>query len=368
MIPLFDLKRLLQKHELELNLVFNECLKEAKFINGPQVKILERQLCEYLGVSNTIGVSSGTDALLSIFMSLGTKEGEEILVTPFTFAASATSIMRAGFRPVFADLAKGSFVPSIEEYEAALTPKTKGILAVHLFGEPNNLTELREFCDAKDLFLIEDCAQAMGTKWRDKHVGNVGDASAFSFFPAKNLGCFGDGGCITTNDPELATKLKMIRAHGSATKYNHEILGGNFRLDTLQAAILSVLLPQLDGWVVKRKEHAEYYAENLSDIEPLILPQHVRGHSWNQYTIRTNKRDELKKYLDDRSIGNAVYYPKALQHQKVFQNRWILSTQHLPEAEKRCTEVLSLPVYPGLTREEQDIVIATIREFYKRCV
>jgi dTDP-4-amino-4,6-dideoxygalactose transaminase len=367
MIPFFDLHRVLQKHESKLTSAFKECLDSAKFINGPQVGSLEDRLAVYLRASNVIGVSSGTDALLAIFMALDLNQvecniyGAKILVTPFTFAASATSIMRAGSRPVFVDLAKDSFYPSIDQYSAALTSKTKGILAVHLFGEPANLTELKEFCKTKNLFLIEDCAQAMGTKWNGHHVGSVGDAAAYSFFPAKNLGCFGDGGAVTTNNDELAEKIRMIRSHGSKMKYTHEILGGNFRLDTIQAAILSVLLPELDDWIKKRTENADYYSEALENIEELTLPTHVAGHSWNQYTVQTTRRDSLKKWLDSHNIGNAIYYPHPLHQQKVFKTQ-----QSLPEAEKRCKNVLSLPIYPGLQREEQDFIISKIEDFFKR--
>ena len=369
MIPFFDLQRVLQKHTQKLTTVFRECLDGAQFINGPPVTTFEQQLASYLNVSHAIGVSSGTDALTAIFMALSLElnradcliHGAKILVTPFTFAASATSITRAGLRPAFVDLAKDSFYPSVDQYAAAITSKTKGILAVHLFGEPANLTELKEFCKVKKLFLVEDCAQAMGTKWNDQHVGSIGDAAAYSFFPAKNLGCFGDGGAVTTNNEELAEKVRMIKSHGSKIKYTHEILGGNFRLDTIQAAILSVLLPELGGWIKKRTENAEYYSKALKGIEQLKLPTHVPGHSWNQYTIRTSRRDRLKEWLDNHKIGNAIYYPYPLHRQKVF------NSQHfLPEVEKRCKNVLSLPIYPGLKRKEQDFIINKIEEFFKR--
>ena len=361
MIPLFDLHRVLQENTKELKLAFEESLEDARFINGPQVQKLEEQLSEYLGVSRVVGVSSGTDALLAIFMSLGLAPGDEILVTPFTFVASATSIVRAGLKPVFVDLAEDSFHPSLEGYEAAITSKTRGLLAVHLFGEPNNLTKLKEYCKIRDIIMIEDCAQAMGSKWNNKYVGTYGDASAFSFFPAKNLGCFGDGGCVATNNNNLVEKIKMVKSHGSKVKYEHEILGGNFRLDTLQASILSVLLPSLDNWIEKRRQNAERYSDALGGIEELKLPRHTVGHSWNQYTIRTKRRDRLKEWLDSRSIGNAIYYPKALHQQKVFN-----LDQSLPKAERTCKEVLSLPIYPGLQKKEQGTVISAIKDFFKR--
>lgn len=361
MIPLFDLGRLLNHLSPKIKETFSRCLEETKFINGPDVKKFEDELSNYLNVSDVIGVSSGTDALLASFLSLGLKKGDEILVSSFTFAASATSIIRAGLTPVFVDLDVNSFHPSLKQYKTAKTAKTRGILAVHLFGEPNNLTELKEFCDNEKLILIEDCAQSLGSEWKNKKVGTYGDISTFSFFPAKNLGCFGDGGAVATSRDDLAEKVKMIRGHGCKSKYEHEILGGNFRLDTIQAAILSILLPELDNWLEKRRNNALYYSENLKDIEQLRLPTDVLGHSWNQYTLSLKKRDDLKLWLDKHTIGNAVYYPKALHHQKVFNTQ-----QVLPEAEKRCKEVISLPIYPGLLSSERDIVVEIVRDFFKR--
>jgi dTDP-4-amino-4,6-dideoxygalactose transaminase len=362
MIPLFDLRRLLIDIEPNIKLAFEKCLNEAKFINGPEVRVFESKLAEYMGIRYVNGVSNGTDALLASFMALNLNKGDEILVTPFTFVASATSIVRAGLKPVFVDLAEDSFHPSIEAFDAAMTPKTRGILAVHLFGEPSNdLQKLREYCDIKKIFLIEDCAQAMGTTWKGDHVGTYGHISTFSFFPAKNLGCFGDGGAVATHSQDLAERVKKIRSHGSKIKYEHEILGGNFRLDTIQAAILGELLPELDSWLAKRKDNAEYYTECFRNLKQVKLPKHTDGHSWNQYTLRTDKRDELKKWLDTHQIGNAIYYPKALHKQKVFD-----CDISLPEAEKRCNEVLSLPIYPGLSEEERDIIVETVINFFTR--
>ena len=360
MIPLFDLRRVLEKHKTELSLALKECLEEAKFINGPPVKVFEDQLSQYLGVSNTVGVSSGTDALLAIFMALNPNTGDEIIVTPFTFIASATSILRAGFTPVFADLSPNSFHPSLEQVDAVRTHKTKGILAVHLFGEPNNLIEMRQYCEANDLWLIEDCAQSLGSTHAGQKVGSFGHASAFSFFPAKNLGCLGDGGAVTTNNDELADKIKIIKSHGTKIKYHCETIGGNFRLDTIQAAALSVLLPQLDGWILKRQQNATLYLEELEGLPGLKLPRPTPGHSWNQFTLRTQYRDSLKKTLDEKKIGNAVYYPVPLHKQKVFN-----LDVTLREAEERCSEVISIPVYPGLLEQEQEKIIDTIKHFFR---
>ena len=335
-------------------------MEHGRFINGPEVKKLEEELKTFLATSNCIGVSSGTDALLTALMALNLEEGDEVLVTPFTFVASATSIVRAGLKPVFVDLAENSFHPSIKEYEAAWTDRTRGVLFVHLFGEPGDLTEIKSLCDERGAFLVEDCAQSMGSRFKNGNlVGTYGDVGTFSFFPAKNLGCFGDGGAVVTDNDILAQKIRMIRVHGSKIKYKHELLGGNFRLDTIQAAFLSVLLPELDNWIEKRRQNAQYYLENLQNIENLMLPMTCEGHSWNQFTLRTSKRDHLKNYLDACKIGSAIYYPIPLHRQKIFEEG-----VKLPNAEKICNEVISIPVYPGLRADERTHVVTKIRNFY----
>jgi dTDP-4-amino-4,6-dideoxygalactose transaminase len=360
MIPLFDLTRTYKKSQLKLLEAYKKCVEHGRFINGPEVKKLEEELKTFLATSNCIGVSSGTDALLTALMALNLEEGDEVLVTPFTFVASATSIVRAGLKPVFVDLAENSFHPSIKEYEAAWTDRTRGVLFVHLFGEPGDLTEIKSLCDERGAFLVEDCAQSMGSRFKNGNlVGTYGDVGTFSFFPAKNLGCFGDGGAVVTDNDILAQKIRMIRVHGSKIKYKHELLGGNFRLDTIQAAFLSVLLPELDNWIEKRRQNAQYYLENLQNIENLMLPMTCEGHSWNQFTLRTSKRDHLKNYLDACKIGSAIYYPIPLHRQKIFEEG-----VKLPNAEKICNEVISIPVYPGLRADERTHVVTKIRNFY----
>jgi dTDP-4-amino-4,6-dideoxygalactose transaminase len=353
-VPLFDMTRIIKPCRNELVKVFDDSLDHCKFINGDLVDSLENDMQDYLGVENFIGVSSGTDALLSIFISLGLEPGDEILVTPFTFIASATSILRAGLKPVFVDVSEDGFLPTIDNYQEALTPRTRGILAVHLFGEPNDMSALSRFCEDNYLMLIEDCAQSFGSSWENKHTGTYGVASAFSFFPAKNLGCFGDGGGIATNDKIVAGNIQSIKSHG-----NSKFLGGNFRLDSLQASILSVLLPKVSQWNIKRRENAFAYQSNLDDIGGLLLPSDVEGHSWNQYTVRSGERDELKEYLKDCGIETAIYYNKPLHKHELFN-----TDKPLKNAEKRCKEVLSLPVYPGLAFEERSYIIESILKFY----
>ena len=276
-------------------------------------------------------------------------------MVPPVFCASASSILRAGLRPVFVDVASDSFHPSLSELKDAWTEKTKAVLFVHLFGEPEDLTEIKKFCNNNGAYLVEDCAQSFGST-----AGREGIASAYSFFPAKNLGCLGDGGAAATNDEKLAKEIEKIRFHGCAKKYVYETLGGNFRLDTLQAGFLSVLLEESDSWIERRRDNAFYYSDNLADIDELILPRDCSGHAWNQYTLRTARRDELKKFLDEKKIGNAVYYPIPLHHsENIFG-----TTRGLPNTEKRCKEVLSIPIYPGLKKLERELVVKAIKEFF----
>ena len=252
-------------------------------------------------------------------------------------------------------MATDSFHPSYDTIKDAWTENTRGVLFVHLFGEPEDLSEVKKLCDKRGAVLIEDCAQSYGSS-----AGRTGLASAYSFFPAKNLGCLGDAGAVTTNDLELAERIKMIRMHGSKVKYSYEVLGGNFRMDTIQAGFLNVLLEHVDSWIEKRRENAIYYNSRLGGIRELVLPDTCEGHAWNQYTVRTGRRDALKDYLDSNKIGNAIYYPIPLHNSSgIFGHGNILS-----ETDKRCKEVLSIPVYPGLERPEREVVVDKIKEFF----
>ena len=354
-IPLFDLSRLIEEHRADLVSTFERCIDHSRFIMGPEVEIFEDTFSKKVGAKHCISSSSGTDALLSIFMALDLEPGSEILVPSFTFIASASSIIRAGLKPVFVDLAKDSFHPSYDTLKDAWTENTRGVLFVHLFGEPEDLSEIKELCDENGAVLIEDCAQSYGSS-----AGRTGLASAYSFFPAKNLGCLGDGGAVTTDDAEFSRKLKVIRSHGSAVKYNYKALGGNFRMDTIQAGFLSIFLEHVDTWIEKRRENAAHYSNCLGGIKGLVLPGDCEGHAWNQYTVRAERRDALKDHLDNNKIGNAVYYPIPLHNSRdIFGSGNILS-----ETDKRCDEVLSIPIYPGLKDTEREIVISKIKEFF----
>lgn len=364
-VPLFDLKRLIHPRKEDFTNAFNRCVEHSYFVNGPEVSELEESLQEYLKTKHVVGVSSGTDALIATLMASGLKSPDEVLVTSFTFVASATSILLAGLKPVFVDVAPDSFHPSLEEIKEAKTPRTRALIYVHLFGEPNELTEIKEYCDKEGITLIEDCAQSFGSKFDDgSHVGTTGAASCFSFFPAKNLGCFGDGGAIITESDEYKSKLMMIRNHGSDTRYYNDILGSNFRLDTIQAAMLLLLMGDIDEWIEMRKRHASVYLKELNSTT-IKLPPIKENHSWNQFTLRVKDRDNFKEYLDSRNIGNAVYYPVPNHRQKVFSH--LISNEDLtkyPNTDKLCKEVISLPVYPGLTSQEQEEVIRAVNKYY----
>jgi dTDP-4-amino-4,6-dideoxygalactose transaminase len=364
-VALFDLARVLAPHRDALHAALDRCLGHATFVLGKEVSAFEQLLRDYTGHGHAVGLSSGTDSLLATFLALVTlgrvQPGDEVLVPSFTFIASATSILRAGLKPVFVDLAPGSFLPGRAQYEAKWTLRTKGILNVHLFGEPQPLDDIAALCRDRGAVLVEDCAQAIGARdSTGRHVGHAGVAACFSFFPAKNLGALGDGGATVTNDAELAAMLRAKRQHGFAVRYRADSLGGNFRIDALQAAFLQVLLPQLDGWLTTRCAHAKAYSaafEGLGARGPdvVVLPAQVPGHAWNQYVIRTPRRNAVEAVLQGAGIGSAVYYPSGLHQQGVFG-----LDERLPATERACEEVIALPVYPGLRADERERVVATV--------
>lgn len=367
-VPLFDLARVLEPLRPQLHAALERCLTHGVFVLGQEVSAFERDFAAYTGASQVIGVSSGTDALLLTFMALesrGFEPGDEVLCTPFTFIATATSVLRAGLRPVFVDLAPGKFYPDVAQFEAAWTPRTRAVLNVHLFGEPQPLADLAALCAARGAVLVEDAAQAHGARLSDgRSVGRQGIAGTFSFFPAKNLGALGDGGAVITDDAELGQRIREKRQHGGAVRYQFNHLGGNFRLDALHAAFLQVLLPELDGWVARRRLTAQAYDHAFAAIgqDRLVPPAQTAGHAWNQYVVRTPHRNALKAHLDAAGIGTAVYYPTALHQLGALAAAE--PPAHLPETERACQEVLALPIYPGLREEERAQVIEAVVGFF----
>ncbi|HPR17506.1 MAG TPA: DegT/DnrJ/EryC1/StrS family aminotransferase [Candidatus Cloacimonadota bacterium] len=332
---------------------------------GPQVYEFEHDMEKFCDVAHAIGCASGTDAILLALLALGLGEGDEVITTPFTFFATAGTIYRAGARPVFVDAKPDTYNIDPDKIEVAITPRTKAIIAVHLFGQPAEMDKIMSIAQKHNLKVIEDNAQGVGAKYDGKTAGTIGDIGTLSFFPSKNLGAMGDGGMCLTNNTDLANKLFQLRVHGENPQYFHKWVGLNSRLDTLQAAVLLVKLRSLAKWSEARRKNADYYYQNMSDIKQIKLPViHPKAESiFNQFTLVAEDRDELLKYLRSQGIGCAVYYPLPLHLQECFS---YLNYQEgdFPVAEKLAKTVISIPVFSEITQEQQDHVIAKIREFY----
>jgi dTDP-4-amino-4,6-dideoxygalactose transaminase len=342
-------------------------IERDAYILGADVDAFEREIAAWLGLPHAIGVSSGTDALLAALMALDVRPGDEVITTPFTFFATAGAIARLGAVPVFVDIEPTSFNLDPACVDAAIGPRTKAIVAVHLFGRAADLGRLSAVAERAGIPIIEDAAQAIGAEWDGKKVGGVGRIGCFSFFPAKNLGCLGAGGLVTTHDEDLAARLRRLRTHGGQKAYLHNEVGGNFRLDALQAAVLRVKLPLLESWTHARETHAARYDEGFrvaSLGERLIAPERGPGrHAYNQYVVRIGggRRDAVKAALQAASIGCAVYYPLALHQQPCFQAGARVAGS-MAETERATAEVLALPIAPGLTPEGQEQVVGVIAE------
>jgi dTDP-4-amino-4,6-dideoxygalactose transaminase len=381
-VPLLDLKAQYATLREEMRPVLDEVMESQYFINGPAVKELEAAVAEYCGTSDAVGVSSGTDALVASLMSLGIGEalpgcrsGEprectgpvEVVTTPYTFFATAGSIWRVGARPVFVDILPETFNINPELIEAAITDRTAAIMPVHLFGQMADMEAICEIAAKCDLPVIEDAAQAIGATRNDQKAGSVGTAGCFSFFPSKNLGGLGDGGMVTTNDADLAETLRQCRNHGSQPKYYHKWVGGNFRLDTLQAAGLLVKLRHLEDWHAGRRENAARYDELLSGVDEVATPVVADGNVsiFNQYVVRARRRDELRDHLKENGVGCEIYYPLSLHEQECFAELGY-EKGDFPESEKAAAETLALPIYSELTEEQLLYVAETIKSFYAK--
>ncbi|MGB7533669.1 MAG: DegT/DnrJ/EryC1/StrS family aminotransferase [Halobacteriota archaeon] len=369
-IPFLDLKRQYRSIKQEIDGAIQRVLESQQFILGQEVEEFERRMVEYCGVKHAVGVASGTDALLLSLKASGISGG--VITTPFTFFATAGAIHNAGATPVFADIEPDTYNINAEEVQKLLDSKSnkmiRAIIPVHLFGQAAEMDALMEIAEEHDLVVIEDAAQAIGEEYNGKKVGSM-TIGCFSFFPSKNLGGYGDGGLVTTNDDELADKIRTLRMHGAKPKYYHHVVGYNSRLDTIQAAILSAKLNHLEEWTDRRRDNAMFYSNALEDItdDKLELPQIAEGrkHIFNQYTIRVKngKRDNLKEFLEGQGIGTAVYYPLPLHLQPCFSFLGYKKGD-FPAAEKASKEVLSLPVYPELRKEEREHIIDKILEFF----
>ncbi len=368
-VPLLDLKAQYQTIRNEVLQTVERILDSQYFILGPEVEALEREIGDYCGARYAIGVSSGTDALLAALMAFKVGHGDEVITTPFTFFATVGSILRLGAKPVFVDIDRDTYNIDTKKLAKAFSQKTKAIIPVHLFGQSVDMNPVLDLAKKHGVPVIEDAAQAIGAKYMESSIGSLGDVGCFSFFPSKNLGGFGDGGIITTNDKSLADLLKQIRNQGSAIRYFHDILGGNFRLDSLQAAVLRIKLKRLDLWTEKRRSNAAYYTNRFFEtgVAPkyLIPPKVVfERHVFNQYVVRAKNRDSLKNFLQDNRIFTEIYYPKPMHLQECLGD-YRMDMGSFPVCESAATEVLALPIFPELTLVQKEYVVQKITEFYR---
>lgn len=369
-IAFLDLKAQYATIQSEILEAVTRVLDTQHFILGPEVERLEAEIGTFIGAEYAVSCASGSDALLLALMALGIDSGDEVITTPFTFGATAGSIARLKARPVFVDIDPATYNIDAARIEAAITPRTRALMPVHLFGQAADMDQILEIAARHQLPVIEDAAQAIGAKYNGKAVGALADFGCFSFFPSKNLGAAGDGGIITTNNKEWAERLKALRLHGCRKKYQYEFIGLNSRLDALQAAILRVKLRYLTAWTAGRKRNAERYRAMFGDAGlnavcamPLCSAQ--CDHVYNQFTVRAPERDELRKHLSTRGVSTEIYYPYPLHTERAYAYLGYKAGD-FPEAETAAKSVVSLPIYPELTEQQQWTVVGAIRDFYKQ--
>jgi hypothetical protein len=367
-IQMTDLKKQYESIKTEIDSAIKESLNECGFILGKQVSLLENTVANYSGTKYGIGVASGTDALILALAAIGIQKDDEVITTPFTFIATAEAVSRLGAKPVFCDIDPVTYNIDPKKIEAKITKKTKAIIPVHLYGLSCEMDDICAIAKKHNLKIVEDCAQSFGTEYKGKKTGSIGDCGCLSFFPAKTLGCYGDGGMIITNSEEYASRIKMLRNHGSSKKYYYGNHGYNSRLDTLHAAVLLVKMKYIDKWINKRIENAKHYNYLLSDIKTIVTPQigNDKKHSFNYYTIRItdDSRDKLQEYLKGKEIPTMIYYPLSLHLQDVYKELKYKSGD-FPVSEKTQNQVISLPMCPELDKATIETVVDSIKEFYK---
>lgn len=365
-VPLLDIQRQHGPLATEFNQAFNRILESGAFVLGKEVQDFEKSVADYIGVKHAIGISSGTDALLVSLMALDIGPGDEVLCPAFTFFGTAGSIARVGATPVWVDVDRDSFNIDLNDAAAKVSPATKAMIPVHLFGQACDMTALAAFAGKHGLAVIEDAAQAIGAEFEKRQVGGFTELGAFSFYPTKNLGGLGDGGLVTTNDDALAEKVIQLRNHGMHPKYVHNLIGGNFRLDALQAAFLNIKLSRLESWHSARAEHACFYFGALSQAKAFELPTALPGrrHVWNQFTlkVRDGRRDELRAFLAKKGIGSEIYYPIALDQQRCFEGVG-RGGETITVSHELADSVLSIPVFPEMTGAERDEVVSVLLDF-----
>lgn len=361
MIPIFDSKRQYEQIGAEAEKAVCEVMRSGCYILGPNVKALESELASYIGCKYTVALNSGTDALHVALRALNIGAGDEVITTAFTFVATAEAIGMVGAKPVFVDIDENTFNIDPKAIEAAITPKTKAIIPVHLYGQPCDMDAIMDIAHRHNLRVIEDCCQAIGALYKGKMVGTFGDIGCYSFYPTKNLGTMGDGGLCTVNSEELRDHLIALRNHGSMVRYHNDELGVNSRLDEIQAAILRIKAKHIDEWNKLRREHAAYYNELFANCSDVVTPSELDNTYcvYHQYTVKIPNRDEVHKMLGEAGIGAMLYYPIPLHFQKV--NAWLgMGKGSLPITEKNTECVISLPMFPELTKEEQQTVVNTV--------
>jgi dTDP-4-amino-4,6-dideoxygalactose transaminase len=368
-IPMLDLKAQYAQVKDEVEAALARVIASQHFINGPDVEGLEAELAAYCQAKHSIGVSSGSDALLVALMALDVGPGDEVLTTPYTFFATAGAIARLGARPIFADIDPVTFNIDPRHLAAQVTPRTRAIVPVHLFGQCADMDPILEVARKHHLPVIEDAAQAIGAEYKGRRAGSMGTAACFSFFPSKNLGALGDGGAVTTNDAALADKIKLLRGHGSHPKYFHKVVGGNFRLDTIHAAVLRVKLKYLDGWTAGRQQGGAYYTEAFTRFglegRGAVTPRAVQSrHIFNQYVVRFEDREAMREHLKSHRIGTEVYYPLPMHLQECFA--YLNHKQgEFPESERAATTSLALPMFPELTNTQRERVVSTVASHFQ---
>lgn len=373
-IQMVDLHGQYMKIKPEIDKGIQEVIDTCAFINGPQVKEFAKELERYSGAKHVITCANGTDALQIALMALGLKPGDEVIVPAFTYVASAEVIGLLGLTPVMVDVDPRTFNVTAENIKKAITPRTKAIIPVHLFGQSCDMEPIMRLAKENGLYVIEDNAQAIGAVYTfsdgtKKHTATIGTIGCTSFFPSKNLGCYGDGGAIFTDDDALAEKLRMIANHGQRVKYHHSVIGCNSRLDTIQAVVLNAKLPHLDEYCAARKAAADYYTAKLKDVKGILVPEELPAstHVYHQYTLQVldGRRDELKDFLASKGIPAMIYYPLPLQKQDAFKNI-TRAAESLEISQQLADSVLSLPIHTELTHEQQDVIIGAVKEFFNR--
>ncbi|GLC82507.1 DegT/DnrJ/EryC1/StrS family aminotransferase [Lacrimispora brassicae] len=395
-IKILDLTRQYKAIQTEIEEAVCEQMRSGVFVGGKAVTDFEKKFAEYIGVKHAISLNSGTDALIVVLKALGIKEGDEVITTPFTFFATAETIAMIGAKPVFVDVEEDTYNINLEKIEEKITERTKAILPVHIFGQPVDMEKVEEIANKHNLVVIEDACQAVGAAINGKKVGTFGDAACFSFFPTKNLGAFGDGGMITTNDNDTATVCRAFKEHGMAQngakaryilsgvedelagtispdglynpyKYYNYLIGYNSRLDAIQARVLDIKLDYLEEYNSRRAEIAEFYDNELGDCKGIITPKTIEGvtHAWHQYAFRCNEKDAMGNFLDSKGVGSAAFYPIPLHLQKAFSALGYREGD-LPVAERITKQTVCLPIYPELEQEELEYIVNCIKEFYRR--